>query len=97
MTVYSETHINRSCSKEETFLRRADTFDPVYFLYASLSHIFKAETIKKTLLQTDNFFQSSDKKVTCLIKIKLSGISEKQRINLNIFVNFLKKKYFFTL
>ena len=72
-------------------------FDPVCFLYASLSHISKAETVKRTLLQTDNFFQSSDKKVTCLTQtqIKVLGISEKQIINLNIFVNILKKKGFF--
>ena len=94
MTVYSETCINRSCSKAETLLRRTDTFDPVCFLYASLSHISKAETVKRTLLQTDNFFQSSDKKVTCLtrMQIKVLGISEKQRINSHILVNFLKKK-----
>ena len=65
-TVYSETCINRSCSKAETLLRRTDTFDPVCFLYAFLSHISKAEIVKGTLLQKDNFFQSLDKKVTCL-------------------------------
>ena len=45
----------------------------------------------------ENFFQSSDEKVTYLTRtqIKALGISEKQRINLNIFVNFLKKKLFF--
>ena len=99
MTVCSETCINRSYFKAETLLRRADTFDPVCFLYASLSRISKAETVKRTLLQTDNFFQSSDKKVTCLTQtqIKVLGISEKQRINFDIFVNFLKKKRFFFL
>ena len=97
MTVFSETCLNRSYSKVETLLRRADTFDPVCFLYAFLSCISKAETVKGTLLQTDNFFQSSYKKVTCLTwtQIKVLGISEKQRINLDIFVNFLKKKRFF--
>ena len=97
MTVYGEACINRSCLKGETLLRRTDTFDPVCFLYVSLSHISKAETVKRTLLQTDNFFQSSDKKVTCLTQtqIKVLGISEKQRINFDIFVNFLKKKRFF--
>ena len=97
MTVCNETCINRSCSKAEPLLRRTGTFDPVCFLYASLSHISKAETVKRTLLQTDNFFQSSDIKFTCLTRtqIKVLGISEKQRINLDIFVNFLKKKRFF--
>ena len=71
-------------------MRRRGTFDPVCFLYTSLSHIFKAETVNRALRQT------SDKKVTCLlrIQIKVLGISEKQRINLGIFVNFLKKKRF---
>ena len=97
MTVCSKTCINRSCSKAETLLTRTGMFDPVCFLYASLSHISKAETVKRTLLQTDNFFQSSDIKFTCLTRtqIKVLGISEKQRINLDIFVNFLKKKRFF--
>ena len=40
----------------ETLLRRTDTFDPVCFLYASLSRISKAETVKMTQLQTENFF-----------------------------------------
>ena len=99
VTVYSETWINRSCSKVETLLKRTDTFDPVCFLYASLSRISKAETVKRTLFQTDNFFQSLDKKVICLTrtKIKVLGNSEKQRINLDIFVNFLKKTNVFFL
>ena len=97
MTVCNETCINWSCFKAETLPRRTGTFDPVCFLYASLSRISKAETVKRTLFQTDNFFQSSDKKVICLTrtKIKVLGNSEKQRINLDIFVNFLKKKRFF--
>ena len=42
----------------------------------------------------DNFFQSSDKNATCLrqTQIKVSEISDKQRIKLDIFVNFLQKK-----
>ena len=94
MTVYSETCVDRSGSKAVTLLRRTNTFDPVCFLYPSLSRIFKAETVKRTLLQTDNFFQSSDKKVTYLTRtqIKVLGISEKQRINLYIFVNFYTLK-----
>ena len=99
VTVYGETCINQSCSKAETLLRRTDTFDPVCFLYASLSHISKAETVKRTLLQTDNFFQSSDKKVTCLTRtqIKVLGISKKQIINSDIFVNALKQKHIYFL
>ena len=63
--MYSETCINRSRSKAETLLRRTDTFDPVCFLYAFLPLISKAKTVKRTLLQTSNFFQSSNKKATC--------------------------------
>ena len=101
VTVFSETCLNQSCSKAETLLRRTDTFDPVCFLYASLSHISNVETVKRTLLQTDNFFQSSDKKVTSLTwtQIKVLRISKKQRINSHIFVNVLKKNtsIFYTL
>ena len=63
--MYSETCINRSRSKAETLLRRTDTFDPICFLYAFLPLISKAKTVKMTLLQTNNFFQSSNKKATC--------------------------------
>ena len=79
-------------------LRRTGTFDPVCFLIASLSRISKAKTVKRTLLQIDNFFQSSDKKATCFkqIQMNITGIFEKQRIKLNIFVNFLKKTFFYT-
>ena len=41
-TVHSEACINRSCSKEETLLRKTDTCDIVPFLYASLLRISKA-------------------------------------------------------
>ena len=97
------THVTEKCFKETALFwgGTPDTFDPVCFLYASLSHISKAEIVKRTLLQTDNFFQSSDKKVTCLTwtQIKVLGISKKQRINSDIFVNVLKKKtsIFYTL
>ena len=74
--------------------RRTDTLDFVCFLYASLSHISKVETVKRTLLQTDNFFQSSSN----LPDTKKKFInSEKQRIELNIFVKFLKKRLFLPL
>ena len=48
-------------------------------LYASFSRISKAKSVNRTLLQTDNFFQFSDKKTTCLTRaqIKILGISEK--------------------
>ena len=80
-----EICINRSCSKAEILLRKRDTFGLVCFIYAFLSPISKAETLKRTLLQTDNFFQSSDKKFTCLTPT---------RIKLDIFVKFLKEEHF---
>ena len=95
--MYNETCMNRSCSKAEALLRRTDRFDLVCFLYA-LSRISKAKTVKSTLLQTDNFFLSSDKKATCLTRTQIK-IQEFTRniIKLHIFVNFytLKQQYFF--
>ena len=50
-----ETYINWSCSKVDILLRRTDTFGHVCFIYAFLSRISKAETVKRTPLQTNNF------------------------------------------
>ena len=93
MTVYSETCINQSCSKGETLLKRTNTFDLVCFLYASL----KRKLQRGHCFRRATFFQSSDKNVTCFTRIQINvlGIFEKQRINLGIVVNFLKKKRFF--
>ena len=89
-----ETFVNWSCCKTETLLRRTYTFDLVYFLYASLLCISKEKTVWGTLLQTNTFLQSSDKKSTSptLTQIKILGIYEKQKIKLDIFVNFVEKK-----
>ena len=89
-----ETFVNRSCCKTETLLRRTYTFDLAYFLYASLLCISKEKTVWGTLLQTNTFLQSSDKKSTSptLTQIKILGIYEKQKIKLDIFVNFVEKK-----
>ena len=94
--MYSDTCINRSCSKAETLFRRTDTLDLICFLYAFLSHISKAETVKRALLQTDNFFSVIRLKNNLLYPDTKKNFrnSEKQRIKLNIFVNFLKKKNF---
>ena len=80
----------------ETLLRRTYTFALVYFLYASLLCISKEKTVWGTLLHTNTFLQSSDKKSTSptLTQIKILGIYEKQIIKLDIFVNFVKKKQF---
>ena len=91
--MYSETCMNRSCSKADTLLRRTDTFYPVCFLYAFLSRFSKAETIKRTLLQTDNFFSFQIKKPPALHGHKL-GISDKERINVH-FYQFSQKETFF--
>ena len=94
-----KTCIDRFCSNVKTLLRRKDTFDPVCFLYPSHLRISKAKNVKRKLLQSDNFYQSSDKKATCLkrTEIKILGISKKQRTKLEIFFSFLKKKHFFRL
>ena len=94
--MYSETCLNRSCSKVETLLRRTDTFDSVCFLYASLSRISKAKNCKEDTASDGWHFQSSDKKAPCLTRtqIKISGIFEKQIIKLDILGNFLKNKHF---
>ena len=94
--MYSETYKNQSCSKAEILLRRTATFNPVYFLYASLSRISKAKSGKRTLLQTDSFSQSLDKKATCFTpkQMNILRISEKQRMKLDILVNFFKNIFF---
>ena len=96
-TVYSETCINWSCSKVETLLRRSDTFDSVCFLYASLSRISKAETLKNTLLQTDNFSPRPQSHLLYADTKKVLETFKKKMIKLDIFVSFLKEKHFFTL
>ena len=59
-------------------------------------HAFlKRKTVKRTLVQTGNIFSPQIKSTLPYTDTKISGISEKQRIKLNIFVNFLKKKRFF--
>ena len=95
--MYSDTCIKSSCSKSEALLRRTDTFDLVGFQYASLSHISKVETVKRTLLQTD-FFQSSDKKATYLTwnQKKILGIPRNRELNWT-FLSIFSKKTFFTL
>ena len=84
--VYSDIRSNRSYSKPETLLKRTEcTFDLVSFLYHFLSRISK------------DFFQSPDKKSNLLYANtkKIFRNFEKQRIKLEIFVKFLKKKTFF--
>ena len=84
-------------NNDETLLRKTDTCDIDCFLYTSLSRISKAETVERTLLQMDNFFQFSNKKATWphADPNKHFRNSEEQIIKLNIFVNFRKKKHIF--
>ena len=93
--MYSETCMNRLCSKADTLLRRTDTFYPACFLYAFLSRISKVETVKRTLLRTDNFFSPQIKKppALCRHKIKNWGISDKEKINVH-FSQFSLKETF---
>ena len=74
-------------------MRKPDTFDPVCFLYVFLSRISKAEIVKRTLLQKESFFQSSDKKATCLTptQIKIFGNQ------IGHFCQISQKETFFTL
>ena len=92
--MYSETCMNRSCTKAGTVLRRTDTFYTVCFLYPFLSRISKAETVKRTLLQTGNFFNPQIKKPHALCgHIKILGILDKERINVH-FCQFSQKEIF---
>ena len=100
--MYSNTSINWPCSNAETLLRRTDTFDPVCFLYASLSRIYKAIEIycysknRKDVNSSDGrlLFSPQIKQPPALTRkhVKILGISEKQMIKLDLSVNFLKKK-----
>ena len=95
--MYSDTCINRSCSKAETLLRRSDTFQLVCFFYASLLPISKGETVKWTLLQIDNFFQFSDKKAICFTRTqrKILGIPRNRELNWTFLLIFPKRNIFY--
>ena len=73
---------------------------PSVFYILSFHAFLKWKTAKRALLQTDNIFSPQIKKHTAFLtrtQVKVLGISEEQKIKLDIFVNFLKKKHFFTL
>ena len=94
-TVYGDIFIARSCSKEETLLRRISTFDFVCFLYASLSRISNVETTKRSLLQTDNFFSPQIKKETCLrTQRKILGIPRNEESNWTFLLHFVKNIFY---
>ena len=100
--MYSKTSINRSCSNADNLLRRIDTFDPVCFLYTSLSRIYKAIEIycysenRKEDSSSDGqlLFSPRIKKATCLTRkhMKILGISEKQKLINWIFLSIFSKK-----
>ena len=78
-------------------LKRSYTFNPVCFLYASLSGISKAKTVKRTLVQMDNFFQFSDKKTPSFTRtqIKIYMNSQKTENEIKHFCQFPQKETFF--
>ena len=80
-------------------LRRSDTFQLVCCFYASLLPISKGETVKWTLLQIDNFFQFSDKKVICLTRTqrKILGIPRDRELNWTFLLIFPKRNIYYTL
>ena len=95
--MYSDTCINRSCSKVDNFLKRTDTFDLACFLYTSLSHISTAETAKRALLRTDNFFSPQIRKATCLTRTqrKFLGILRNRELNWTFLSIFSKKLFLY--
>ena len=98
--MYNDTCINWSCSKTETLLGRTDTFDLVCFLYASLSRVSKAKTVKRALLQTDNFFSPQIKKATCFTHTQRTILRIPRNRELNwTFLSIFSKKpnVFYTL
>ena len=95
--MYSETCLNRSCSKAETLLRRTDTFDPVSFLYAFLSRISEAKNCKEDTASDGQHFQSSDKKTPCLTRTqKFQEFPRNRELNWT-FLSISQKEIFFTL
>ena len=67
---------------------------PSVFYMLPFLHIFKLKTIRGHCFRWTTFFSPQIKK-SPYATFKILGISEKQRIKLNIFVNFFKKKHFF--
>ena len=70
---------------------------PSIFYMLCFHAFLKRKTVKRTLVQTGNIFSPQIKSTLPYTDTKISGISEKQRIKLDIFVNFLRKNHFFTL
>ena len=87
-----ETCLNQSCSKKKVLLRRADSFDDACFLYSSLLCISKLKTVKRTLLQTDNFFSPQRKNSPALRghKSKFQEFSKNRELNWKFLLIFLK-------
>ena len=81
--------------KAETLLRRTDTFDPVCFLYAFVSRISKAKTVKRTLLQTDNIFSPQIKKHLALRGHKNFRNSRETEKYIGHFCQFFQTEKFF--
>ena len=93
--MYSETCLNRSCSKADTLLRRTDTFDSVYFLYVFLSRISKAKNCKEDTALDGKLFQSSYKKTPCLTRTqKFQEFPRNRELNWTFLSIFSKRNIF---
>ena len=85
--MYSETCLNRSCSKAETLLRRTGMLSFHTFL--------KQKTVKRTLLQTDNIFSPQIKKHSALRGHKTFRNSRETENYIGHFCQFSQKETFF--
>ena len=93
--MYSDTCINRSCSKAGTLLRRTDIFELVCFLYASLSCISKVETVKWHCFRETTFFSPQIKKQPALRRRKKKlGIPRNTELNWTFLSIFSKRNIF---
>ena len=67
---------------------------PSLFYMLSFHAFLKQKSVKRTLLQTDKIFSPQLKNTLPYADTKISGISEKQRINLDILSIFAKRNIF---
>ena len=88
--MYSNTCLNRSCSKAETLLKRTDTFSFHAFL--------KRKTVRRKLLQTGNIFSPQLNKTPCLTRTqKFQEFPRNRELNWTFLSTFSKRNVFFTL
>ena len=85
--------IDHALKRRPCWERQTRLIPSVFYMLPFL-HIFKLKTIRGHCFRWTTFFSPQIKK-SPYATFKILGISEKQRIKLNIFVNFFKKKHFF--